>query len=1414
MAIEDDILVAAILRLDFVSESRLQTLRQSLAGRTLRKALIEDELLTPTELAEAELAASIRKPTTDEVGTRFGRYKVEREIGRGSYATVYLAHDTELNRPVALKIFSGFMDVESESMKRFRHEAAMSARLHHPGIAAVYETAVEKGFPYIAMEYVAGKTLTELIKEWTPGGAEARVARVRLIRDVARAVQSAHEQGVIHRDLKPGNVIVDASGRPRVVDFGLAKDAAVYASMTATGATVGTPAYMSPEQARGDATIDARADVYALGVLLYECLALKRAFSGETIATVLHRVLDEEPESLRLAAPGIERDIEIICAHAMAKVPAERYASAADLANDLDRHLAGEPVHARAPSMAYRVAKSVRRHRTAWIAGTVVGLVALSAFTAWFELSRRRQGDVDEKRAQELLHASRVHADRGSTASAWSILRDVERRYAHTAALPLAYRAMVDLVRLDGGRDHVPAQEPILRRLLAADPSADDRAWAHLQLARIYESCQQWTAAREHYASATGDEARLGAEWAQYASRQVRAEAGRDVAAAGDVDGDGRDELLCVEGDELLQIGWDGARLAVERKWKNPAPGTGLLLADLTGDGRPELVAFQAGVSVFELPGLKRLAHVPLGDGAPYGGTVGDLDGDGRPEIAVIRHWPLGRLFVVSFAEGWKASVVDVDSLESSESDTRGVAIADLDGDGRGELVFSAGEWTRYDVTVYRMAAGGLARIARRQVGNNEGLACLDTDGDGRAEIFTAKYDIIPNVRLFDDDPTLGPVGPIVLRLEGTRLAQELLDPIAYGSSPRVFASRTSGLGVVVAFANDREPGWDLYFHRGGKRIRRQLAVSGAGAFADLDGDGRTEMILTGDGIVALGLGPERAVPERGWLEIAGGLRQKRLYRLAIDAYAALAETPQAGEAFAGQAACLAELGDRREALAKFRLAAAHGYEPKDALDGLLRSAELLGEWPLAAEAARKLGDIARVAALERLAGLKPVFAQEFSEALDPAWDIREPLAWRQLADPAVLRMQWMPGDAPLRLPMEWDGSSLRLRWWLQPRSMRYANQLDVVLRHRDSGWTVGANTEVHAGGGSVLFGARCRLEGQGAGGHLGAIAWSRLDGGALLTVAYVQHLNQWEVSIDAADGSRLGWHVIRGATSPPAGAYVLDFQGRGGPLLIATQCDLRRMEIASSPGAVAVKAGATDAAARALSSGDFAAAAKEYESRRDAREALRLAYALAMAGNVERAVSILSELKTAGGAAEMKFEFQGRAATRWEASLVRLMHVDEALCWKLCALGGLAEPEEYGALLARAAYQQHVDSGQTGWREAVAMLRRAVALAPRDVHAWYMLGFCRYKLGEFDGARTAMEKAHGIDASIERDYAKQGGPAMFLARISARQERTAEVHAWLQKSRAAGGNLDIARHDRLIGKMFEDERFLREFGD
>ena len=550
MAIEDDILVAAILRLDFVSESRLLALRQSLAGRPLRKALIDDGLLTETELAEAELAASIRKPTSDEVGTRFGRYKVEREIGRGSYATVYLAHDTELNRPVALKIFSGFMDVESESMARFRHEAAMSARLHHPGIAAVYETAVEKGFPYIAMAYIAGKTLTDLLKEWKPGGAEARTARVRLIRDVARAIQAAHEQGVIHRDLKPGNVIVETStGRPRVVDFGLAKDAAVYASLTATGATVGTPAYMSPEQARGDAKIDGRADVYALGVLLYESLALKRAFGGETIAGVLHKVLDEEPEPLRTAAPGIERDIEIICAHAMAKSPAERYPSAADLADDLDRHLAGEPVHARAPSMAYRVAKAVRRNRTAWIAGTVVALVAMAAFVAWFEIWRRRQRTDDEQRAQELLHASRVHAERGSFASAWSILRDVERRYPHTAVLPLAYRAMVDLVRVEGGRDHVPAQEPILRRLLASDASPDDSAWAHLQLARIYESCQQWTAAREHYAKASGGDAQFGAEWARYASRQVRAAAGHDVAAVGDVDGDGREELLVVEGD-------------------------------------------------------------------------------------------------------------------------------------------------------------------------------------------------------------------------------------------------------------------------------------------------------------------------------------------------------------------------------------------------------------------------------------------------------------------------------------------------------------------------------------------------------------------------------------------------------------------------------------------------------------------------------------------------------------------------------------------------------------------------------------------------------------------------------------------------------------------------------------------------
>ena len=390
-------------------------------------------------------------------------------------------------------------------------------------------------------------------------------------------------------------------------------------------------------------------------------------------------------------------------------------------------------------------------------------------------------------------------------------------------------------------------------------------------------------------------------------------------------------------------------------------------------------------------------------------------------------------------------------------------------------------------------------------------------------------------------------------------------------------------------------------------------------------------------------------------------------------------------------------------------------------------------------------------------------------------------------------------------------------RWWLSPRSMQYANQLAISLRHRDSSWSATAVTEVFAGGGSIRFGVVCHVDGLpgGVGGGLELIDWRRLDAGALLTISYVQHLNQWEVTIDAEDGTRFGHHVVRGRSSPPAGTWMLDLQGRESGLLMATQCDLRRVEIAAAPGAVEPASGGSDPAARLLGAGDFAAAAREYEGRSDAADRLRLAFALAMSGEVARGAAVLADLKRAAtGSASIKFEFQGRAARRWEFVLARLMLLDETLCWKLCESGGLAEATEYGSLLARLAYQQHVDSGQTEWREGVAMLRRAVALSPKDPHAWYLLGFCRYKLGDFAAARTAMEQAVGLDPAIERDFEKQGGPAMFIARIAARQQRTAEVHEWLLKARAAGGNLDIARHDRLIGPMFEDARFLKEFGD
>jgi serine/threonine protein kinase len=314
----------------------------------------------------------------DQSGRRLGRFELLNRLGSGSFGHVYRARDIELGRIVAIKIPKVGNLVDVEDAARFAREARSAARLAHPGIVALHETGqAEDGSYFLVEEFIEGSALSTRIGP-QPGDPRAAAELLAL---VGEALDYAHRMGVIHRDIKPSNIQLDLEGRPHLMDFGLAKRVADDASMTQEGQVLGTPAYMSPEQARGESRlVDERSDIYSLGVVLYELLTGERPFGGNRRLLLL-QVLEDEPRPPRQLNHRIPRDLETVCLKAMAKAPARRYASARDFVDDLRRFLAGEPIRARPISIRERLWHWRRRNP---IAASLLATVTLgSAFGLW-----------------------------------------------------------------------------------------------------------------------------------------------------------------------------------------------------------------------------------------------------------------------------------------------------------------------------------------------------------------------------------------------------------------------------------------------------------------------------------------------------------------------------------------------------------------------------------------------------------------------------------------------------------------------------------------------------------------------------------------------------------------------------------------------------------------------------------------------------------------------------------------------------------------------------------------------------------------------------------------------------------------------------------------------------------------------
>jgi eukaryotic-like serine/threonine-protein kinase len=333
----------------------------------------------------------------------FGDYEIIDEIARGGMGVVYRARQRSLNRLVALKmILTGTLASEADVL-RFRAEAQAVANLDHPHIVPIYEVGQYDGHHYFSMKLIEGGSLAEHLGRYV---ADLR-ASARLVADVARAVHHAHRRGILHRDLKPSNVLLDAAGTPHVVDFGLARRVARGSELTRSDAIVGSPPYISPEQASGrKAAITTATDVYGLGAMLYALLTGKPPFRGDSVLETLEQVRHAQPEPPSGAGRGVDRDLETICLKCLEKEPARRYSTAQDLADDLERWLHGEPIRARRVGPLERARSWAKRRPAAaalLLVSTAAALALVGAGVA-LAYNSRLEAALDEAEFQRYFH--------------------------------------------------------------------------------------------------------------------------------------------------------------------------------------------------------------------------------------------------------------------------------------------------------------------------------------------------------------------------------------------------------------------------------------------------------------------------------------------------------------------------------------------------------------------------------------------------------------------------------------------------------------------------------------------------------------------------------------------------------------------------------------------------------------------------------------------------------------------------------------------------------------------------------------------------------------------------------------------------------------------------------------------------
>ncbi len=460
--------------------------------------LADSPTIPPTE-HDRGVRVSAAEIGTAEIGTKvryFGDYELLSEIARGGMGVVYKARQVKLNRVVAMKMILAGQFASQEDVRRFYVEAEAAAKLSHPNIVPVFEVGQHEQQHYFSMGFVDGKSLAHRIAQ---GVLEPREA-ARLLKDVASAIAYAHIEGVIHRDLKPGNILIDKDGTPRVTDFGLAKRVEGEASgLTVTGQILGTPSYMPPEQARGEsAEVSYLSDVYSLGAVLCCLVTGRPPFQAANAVETLLQVMSREPVSPRQLNASVPLDLETIILKCLEKVPSRRYASAQHLVDELTRFLEGRPILARPVSAAERGWRLCRRHPA--IASLTAGIAASLVIGTLVSWSYAQVANANAKRADDKAAEATTNEKRADEKAAEAIVEKKRADLKTDEALASAKKAQIEKDRADAKADEAR------RSLYATRMNLAQMSWEDSRLTRVLALLKQ-------YEPQPGDEDLRGFEW-------------------------------------------------------------------------------------------------------------------------------------------------------------------------------------------------------------------------------------------------------------------------------------------------------------------------------------------------------------------------------------------------------------------------------------------------------------------------------------------------------------------------------------------------------------------------------------------------------------------------------------------------------------------------------------------------------------------------------------------------------------------------------------------------------------------------------------------------------------------------------------------------------------------------------------